>query len=330
MRKTPKDRDFITLQDTEVGMLTGLGGRAVDGYVWDSGTGLRAVHGPRIGSRLLPGDRAGPWLRPVNVARGAVYELYPVLKERKILDDFVAMSRTLTLDAIQRFANRWGLLGRSHVAISRTKQWADTVQAEPLSRWESESLSFRMLWETWEAVRTIKFSDSHSNLEIRAAQALLQERIHWRTKSGRSVSYHAEYEDQLINTSVIASAHVRTDLLELFQHGDVVGPARYYVHEEVNKRLQGHVDLRVLPTTLESQDGRIRFSPNDLLSAIYVHFAVDLAGGRGLERACLSCQQPFLARRRDQEFCDKNCRERAGYHRRKEGGGGNGGKARKR
>jgi hypothetical protein len=248
-----------------------------------------------------------------------------VLKERKILGEFVALSRKLTPDAIQRFANRWGLLGHTRLVIDRAGQWPTAVSAEPLSLWEHETLSFRMLWETWEAVRTIKFSDYHTDREIRAAQALLRERISWRSEHGGSIGYHAEYEGRLINMTLITSADFRPELLDLFRQGDVVGPARFYVHETVNELLRGRVDLSVLPTALDSEDGRMRFSPRDLLSAIYVHFALDLAGARGLERTCLSCQQRFLARRRDQQFCDKNCRERAGYHRRKEGSR-NGGK----
>ncbi|MBI5284954.1 MAG: hypothetical protein HY874_07650 [Chloroflexi bacterium] len=299
-------------------MLAGLWSRALDGYAWDNDVALSAFDGPAVRRPpMTRAEKAGPWLRPANTASDALYRIYPVLKERKILDEFVALSRNVTPAAIQRFAGRWGLLGRSRRVVDRAGDWEYAVDAEPLSLWEGECLSFRMLWDTWEAVRTIKFAESHSSPDLRAAHALLRARVRW---SAKSVSYHAEHEDRWMTSSLIASADYRTELWQAFAHDEVVEPARYYVHETLNERLRGHVDLSVLPTTIEAEDGHMRFSPRDLLSAIYVHFALDLAGGRGLERACASCQQRFLARRRDQQFCDKNCRERAGYHRRKEGG----------
>ena len=34
-------------------------------------------------------------------------------------------------------------------------------------------------------------------------------------------------------------------------------------------------------------------------------------------RLCGACMKPLAMRRRDQRFCNKQCRERVGYHRRR-------------
>ena len=99
-----------------------------------------------------------------------------------------------------------------------------------------------------------------------------------------------------------------------FDPDDPLGPARAYLTQEVNRRLRGHVHL-----TLGSfQDSPIRFFPDSLLAAIYLRFALELAGRSARERECEFCHVPFPVGRRDQRFCSKSCRENAGYHRRRE------------
>lgn len=85
------------------------------------------------------------------------------------------------------------------------------------------------------------------------------------------------------------------------------------MHDEVNTRLYGHVHIGVLPF----RDSIIRHQFQDLLTAIYLLFAFELAGTQGTEKECQRCGKLFLQGRRDQRFCGKNCRELAGYHRRK-------------
>ena len=111
------------------------------------------------------------------------------------------------------------------------------------------------------------------------ARSLLGERFIRHRDTG-GVSYSIEEEDASIY-DVIAAPEYREDLLEYFGQGELLPVAHYYVVDQVNKHLRGHVNLAVLHSDNPTDDGRLRFSPSDLLAAIYVHFAMELAGARG-------------------------------------------------
>lgn len=94
--------------------------------------------------------------------------------------------------------------------------------------------------------------------------------------------------------------------------GDVAAVARYWVIQETNQHIRGKVN----PTILPLRDAKVRFVPENLRAAIYLRFALEISEGLGRVQECVGCSQPFTPKRRDQLFCDKNCRERASYRRR--------------
>lgn len=304
----------MRLADADVGMLRGLWGVAVDGYVWDDQT--QALPTPPAEREHLNKDQ-GPWLRPADSSPQANARVYPVLRKPRVFRDFIALSRDPTRDKIQAFANTWGMLTAGVIRTGRhlTNGW---IAAESLRDWQTALMDFRLLWETWEAVRALLHGDSHSTSSQRNASRLLRGRITWRNRD-TTVGYHAELPEGGFRTWVLAHPGYHEDLLEAFKPGDVLGPARYYVHMELTERLRRRVNLVVGFTGASGHDTQMRYSPSDLVTAMYVHFALDVAGARGEERICAACNHPFLPRRRDQRFCGKLCRERAGYHRRKEG-----------
>jgi hypothetical protein len=88
--------------------------------------------------------------------------------------------------------------------------------------------------------------------------------------------------------------------------------ARDYLYHTLNARLRGHVHAEI-----SAKGDTLRYHPDSLLTAIYLHFAFDVIGRALPERACDACGQTFTPGRADARFCSKNCRERAGYHKRK-------------
>jgi hypothetical protein len=315
MKNTPESEEML-LADADVGQLRGLWGVAVDGYVWDEKLG--AI--PPVAKNKKPRrhDR-GPWLRPANSAPNSIARVYPVLRKPRVLTDFFALSDDPTLDRIRIFANKWGMLTTGEMRSGRhlTNGW---ITAESHWDWQVALLDFRILWQTWVAVRTLLHGDSQPTVAQRDAWRLLRRRIRWRNGNA-SVGYQADQADGGVRMKLIAAAGYREELLEDFRSGDLVGPARYYVHRELTERLSGKVNLVVGFTGGSFNDTLIRYSPSDLHTAIYVHFALDVAGAQRYERVCESCGHPFLPGRKDQRFCGKACRERAGYHRRKKGVG---------
>ena len=188
------------------------------------------------------------------------------------------------------------------------------LSAEPMALWEEESPYLAALWETWEAVRDLSTPGMPATERLRA-ESFLQDRVLWR--SPKVVLFF--WPEPLQRQEVIASQAVPEGpaVLARWNQGDTLKPARYFVHKEVNRCLLGHVVMAVLPF-LRS---RIRFVPDTLRTALYMHCAFELARTVGEQRMCenLRCPQGgvFFPTRRDQRHCDKRCRELAGYHRRR-------------
>ena len=103
----------------------------------------------------------------------------------------------------------------------------------------------------------------------------------------------------------------RHGLLERWPYGDVLEPARYWVHDQVNKQLQGHVSPQILPY----QDSEILHFPDSLVVALYVLFAVELSAGTGLpRRVCRApdCRRAFPPHDGRQRYCTPQCQDRHG------------------
>ena len=287
-----------------------------DGFVWDDHLREAMTSTPQ---------EVGPWLRMKRSDEQAIVRRYPVLNRPQLLAHFWHVAEDPSMDRIRRFANRWGWLGRDTAVAPEN---GGTVQnAEALSIWWDELLKFRSLYEMWKAVRVIDQSDVNGITRVKDAWFLLKDRIVWH-QDKTTVAYRAKIqfsgaafttpEGWMPNFSThevfaMAGTTEGDSLLARWETNDVLEPARYYVHKKVNGKLKGKVNLAVLPFL----KGRMRFFPENLLAAIYVYFARELAGARSLERECEFCHQPFAPGRRDQRFCHKNCRELAGYHRRK-------------
>ena len=105
------------------------------------------------------------------------------------------------------------------------------------------------------------------------------------------------------------------ELLERWEYGDPVEPARYYVHREVNARLRGHVSPAVLPY----RKGDIYFFPDCLRSALYTLFMLELSGRQRPAILCarLGCGRCFEPAHSRQQYCETRCQQLAYYYRRK-------------
>jgi hypothetical protein len=297
----------LKFQDSEVGWTAGYWEVAEGGYAWNSELRLMPfgdVEGD-FGLRLPPGYE-GPWLHP----KGTMRRRYSVLKERRVLHEFVQLGKAPQQAKILEFANRWGWLGDQFPIVDKS---STMLTAEPLALWEEECRLLVALWETWQAVLALSKRgvpiDEHNR-----ARALLQDRVTW--QSSNSVVF--SWPDPVMGSDLIMydGRPEGPTVLSRWEQGDTLEPARYYIHKKVNKCLAGHVQMAVLPF----QTSKIRFAPDNLRTALYMHFAFELAGIVGQERTCENPRCPnggvFLPSRRDQRNCDKNCREMAGYYRR--------------
>lgn len=330
-----KPTEEIRRRALSEGVFSYLAWVPADGYEWRSD--LKPWPPPR--APRTSKDKAGltrsiewepapdppPYLvGPAPVGVGAYSHPRGVLREGRHRDDgiheglhrrFAALARQ---DEIKAFADRFGDLGQGATQVSEGiggSMWA----GESLDLWKREAGAMASLLETWEHVA----SGDH--------RAELRRRVQWHNGPPLTVMWwpegvgegrpcerlaEAEYEDPRFGRSRGEAPAA----LRRWTFGDALEPARHYVHREVNGRLAGHVNARVLPYADAAY--RITFTPDSLLAALYVLFALELAKDEPM-RICAyeACGAAFSPRRRNQHYCSDACRRNASYHRVKAKGG---------
>ncbi|MDA1128990.1 MAG: hypothetical protein O2913_09860 [Chloroflexi bacterium] len=296
--------------DPEVGATAGYWHVAEDGHIWIPDLRLSAANKGFVKGAFglrLPAAYDGPWLLPKNNPM----KRYSVLRSRDVLHDFVRLAKTPEQKTFLGFADKWGQLGGKFPVVDPSN---NLLLAEPLMLWEEESCLLATLWQTWDAVRTLSTKGMPTDEHL-LAKSHLQDRVIW-TSANRVLF---SWPNPISRREVIAygATPQGLSLLERWKAGDTIEPARFYVHKQINRCLNGHVQMQVATF----QNSKIRFVPDSLRTAIYMHFAFELAGTEGNERTCLNPRCPnggvFFPTRRDKQYCDTRCRDLAGYHRRK-------------
>jgi hypothetical protein len=64
--------------------------------------------------------------------------------------------------------------------------------------------------------------------------------------------------------------------------GDALGPMGEYLCLQLNRRLARHVHLQLM----HEKTGAMRHVPDSLVAAVYLQFALEIAGGRTVGRPC--------------------------------------------
>lgn len=198
--------------------------------------------------------------------------------------------------AITRFANKYGLLG-DPVPLIYPGRSGQTVQVgESLRFWQQEIQEMAMLVDLWGLVRYER-------------EEPLSKIILWQ-KHPRSVLFRWQENRQ----SLIASESLPDGVsCTQWKYKDVIGPARYYLCDQINKRLKNHVSPSILPFL----DGEIYMFPDSLLSAMYVMLALEVSGRIHPAIQCRGCGVYFIPTHRRQAYHDDACRKLAYYHRKR-------------
>lgn len=297
-------------------MLAGMWQNPIEGFEWRSDL-------EPLGAFFRAGDERhdhdpGPWLVPI----GRTARRYAPLRRAGLLEAIDHLAADPTPEHIRLFANRWGHLGseeslvpRSATGGPRTISMDAGHWGQSLNAWHKALMRFGDLRLLWRAVEVLAHEDSWSQQAVRRARAHLRDRIAWSPEgacryssrydaAGAWAEWHEWIYDPLQREADVVAAH-------LAGQNDYEA-ARYYVHRKVNAELRGTVSPAVLPYL----GGAIRFFPVNLMAAVWLRFAMELAGASGRERECEYCRTPFLQTRRDRRFCGKACQEASAYHRR--------------
>jgi hypothetical protein len=324
MEKTPESSvSSIPFTDIESGMMAGLWTVPIDGFEWRNDLRAAIADG-----KIQTKDPSMPswWLVP----KGDVARRYPVLGKPNLARDFYRVGLDPTRPAVLAFAERYGHLGTSTLLMPRNEPTIDPIiiklgggstdWGEAYSLWQTESLAFRNLWETWQLGLVVGGKTASTDRRIDEARRELSARFGWNPDG--SIWYHVEVEGAgaKVGRSGWITDPLRHDhdiISSALPEGNLAAVSRYWTIQGVNEAIKGSVN----PTILPLHHSELRFVPENLRAAIYLRFALEISDGIGQVRECAGCSRPFTPARRDQIYCGKNCRERASYRKRTGGPG---------
>ncbi|MDP9366177.1 MAG: hypothetical protein M3Q10_18480 [Chloroflexota bacterium] len=195
------------------------------------------------------------------------------------------------------FANKWGRLGHAG-----EREW--------LATWEKETrralvLTNMMKWlgnEDREHLRSVVTWNVGSNAPVIDPRAALGDRP-------REAVPGVPWLDRkrIVEPDVLT----RPDGRPRWRHGDVIGPAQFYVCDELNKAVRGHIQTKLMPFAA-GHLFRIYIVPDCLRATIY--YQLQLNYGRGLigprSKQCgrVGCAVQFEATG-NKRYCSPECQK---------------------
>lgn len=207
-----------------------------------------------------------------------------------------------------RFANSYGLLGGGPrwIAPEPKRKGTETtaVTGELRSHWQEHLHGMKAAVTLW---RAIEGEDS----------SVLAGCIRWRSRDHVTYDWPSSSE---LNTpwsthATIAAPEINSHLLERFQYGDVLKPARLYLQEVVNRSLAKLVAPQLLWKAPDRNEMGLYMVPNNLIGCLWLQLADAIAGFQKF-RLCEneSCRKPMLVAaegsgyRTNRKTCSNACR----------------------
>jgi hypothetical protein len=307
---------------------------ATDGYCWTKELPQGWEH-----PQDDPGsEEVGPWLRerlPSWMPPELDLEAPLKKRQRPGLHHFFAELAPVEKD-ITLFAKKWGHLGR-RVGSAYARNYA-----ESLPYWQRETETMQRHLALWELIKNkdalrlssfvrwrekprqvridLAFRDGELNREGARRLADGRQLTCPHDLPGGSGSSLASLPGDV--SEILACGHeehpYREWLFEAWEKGDVIEPARYYLHGEVNRHLEGRVSPLL---TTPSKEGRVDlwFIPDTLLASLYVLLALEVSDQVLLPRMCVAtdCRRAFVPTSAKQKYCSNACRIRADAQRRR-------------
>jgi hypothetical protein len=287
----------IEIEKLARGAFAALGLVPAEGYRWITEEGERwlqegqsAWHHPQLY------EFARPALRKSYREDPGLHRYFAKLKE--------------TEDDIERFANKygrlWGPMG-SLEALGEIRPRA-IKSRESLGEWSSEIREMARLLRLWDQARI------GDNEGLRAAVTWRQgpRRVYVEKEIFASEGLSPERTPLKPSRNLVAPAEgeepLRPRLIEAWEYGDLVRPARFYVAARVNETLLGHVSPAVVPFAGPSEDGQVLFFPDSLHGALYALFALEITN-YGFTRTCHRCSGEFRTTNRKKFYCSDACKK---------------------
>jgi len=267
-------------------------------------------------------DSTPPWLiRKNSLSQPAESRLYAPLVTRTLHREFADLTDD---EHLLSFANDYGFLG---VGVDVNPVNGGSIEdAESLARWHRELVHMGGVIQIWDWCKEKE--------EDKQERVMLGQVFRWRDSDRIALEMETEVFarkgrprvlplKRRLGGETLASRgnnglSVEPHLLHRWKPGEVIGPARYYVCREVNKRLRGHVSLQLHP--FAEKGHRVGLWPSTLLATMWLMFMWEMTGETRM-LLCPSCGKWSKATDCRSRFCSPACRQRAYYKRKKKGEG---------
>ena len=232
-----------------------IGFYPTNGFRWD--TELRPAPG-LVGQADLPDS---PWLVSEAVGIPEPSQRYALFREKTVMRDFAMLSPTI--NAIKGFADRYGHLGELVPLIYPEK----VVQPESIL-WAGESLQFWI-----EQIDEMKLLVTMWDMVLNRRIEALKEQIIWQPDSKgvhfRLMTSHGT----LKRRTVIAPEKISPGLFYQFKPGEVIRPTWFFLINEIQQKMIGHVNPIFFPAQQQTY-----IVPDRLLTALYVLLLLEIQG----------------------------------------------------
>lgn len=287
----------------------------VDGYAINES--LKAIESQ---TDAEPMDQKPPWLVP----NGNLAKQYAPLADPTLHRRFAALNETHDAQVLS-FANRFGALG-GHDCLLTTPDSGETILGESLNRWQHEIREMSIILAIWDLVWTSS-AGKLGEIFIWPNPERIEIRLSWHREDGKTELGKYKKTNEFINftgavsnlttiqSSVSSSTveiiadrrkHIKTDIINRWDQGDVVEPALYYVCSQVNQRIRTNVSPQILPF----RRNELRLFPQTLLSAMWLMFMWEISGENNVF-ICPSCLEWFSTEDRRSMYCSGACKQKA-------------------
>jgi hypothetical protein len=316
-------------------------------YVADKGYDLVDETTHRLADETKRQEEPGPWLIPHEKIDGVVNKFrvnnYTPLQKPILHRKF---SELYNEKVILDFADKYGLLDQPKTRLIPSVGGGVHI-GESVKLWEKEITDMGGLLTIWDLVlkrdagklgqfiiwteHTVQidmvadFNDTQNKWEIlmpRRSNIYLRnpKKLPPAKENATWQYFRDNYNSRprVRFNGIIGSAGINSSYFNRWGRGEVIEPARHFVIREVNERLKGHLDLRLLVPDQEYESpSSFYLFPHSLRSALWVMALMELTAKTRLRQCDICGEWKEVQVSRNPFYCGDACKQ-AAYRKRKE------------
>jgi hypothetical protein len=247
--------------------------------------------------------------------KGIPTRQYRPLSTRTLHRQFASLNTESLETEVLRFANKYGMLGRS-VFLTSYGERLGIVEGESIYRWRTEVEKMGVLLAIWDLIRQgDRAAGKLGQFLIWRDSDCVEVRLKWRYQEGQYEISKWDGQGKVAGFGhiheIVANRELEPDFFNEYQRGYVIDPAWYYLGYKLNNHLYG-----IRPKLVGYHEREVAFIPRTLLDGLWLLFMLEVYGKTRAAR-CGHCGQWFDFSRGSKIYCNGNCRRLACYHRKK-------------